>query len=187
MHAIRSRRTMKDYTGAPIPRPLLESLLEAAAWAPTHRMTQPWRWHVLEQDVLVRYIDRLEADPAVVNHPDPAKGPAKFATMKARIVKAGAVVQATYVRHADAAIDREDLAAACAAIQNLLLAATAAGIATYWSTNPAMSHPHALRLAGIDMAKETQLGAIWLGWPAGAMPPAPERLPVSARTTWVAL
>ena len=50
-----------------------------------------------------------------------------------------------------------------------------------------MLWPYLVRLAGIDPVREGHLGAIWLGWPAEPMPPAPARLPVATRTTWVSL
>jgi hypothetical protein len=42
---IRARRSIfpKDYTGAKVPREQIERLLDAANWAPTHHLTQPWK------------------------------------------------------------------------------------------------------------------------------------------------
>ena len=33
-------------------REMIEQLLEAANWAPTHGKTEPWRWVVLSEDGL---------------------------------------------------------------------------------------------------------------------------------------
>ncbi len=45
MALIRARRSVftKDYTGGKVPREQIEQLLEAANWAPTHHLTQPWK------------------------------------------------------------------------------------------------------------------------------------------------
>ena len=43
---IRSRRSIypKSYLpGQPVERELIEQLLENANWAPTHKLTEPWR------------------------------------------------------------------------------------------------------------------------------------------------
>ena len=36
----------RQFNGKPIPKSVLETALEAANWAPTHKRTQPWRFIV---------------------------------------------------------------------------------------------------------------------------------------------
>jgi len=50
--AIRTRRTHKAYGAEPVPRELLEELLELARWAPNHNLTNPWRFRVLGPESL---------------------------------------------------------------------------------------------------------------------------------------
>ncbi len=182
--AIRSRRTIKDFSGAPVARDRVERLLELAAWAPTHRLTQPWRFACLDQDGIRRLHAYLKATPEITAVPDPAKGAAKLAKLGERLPGLGAMIVATWVRAADAAVDLEDHAAAAAAVENLLLAATADGLGTFWSTNPALGHALTLRFCGADPAREGFLGAIFLG-EAAETPTAPPRVPLSERLRWV--
>ena len=58
-------------------------------------------------------------------------------------------------------------------LQNLLLGATAAGLASFWSTPPLPDSPSALALCGFDPADRI-IAVIYLGWPAGGAS-APER------------
>lgn len=44
---IRSRRSVRQYQPTPIPRELIEQVLEAARWAPSPHGRQPWRFVVL--------------------------------------------------------------------------------------------------------------------------------------------
>jgi nitroreductase len=44
---LRARRSLRAYTPEPVPRALLEELLEVAASAPSNSNTQPWRVHAL--------------------------------------------------------------------------------------------------------------------------------------------
>src|SRR5215467_9680269 len=44
--AIRTRRAIKEYLQTEIPRDWIEELLDAAHWAPNHKLTHPWRFHV---------------------------------------------------------------------------------------------------------------------------------------------
>lgn len=45
----RGRRSVRAYTAAPVPRPLVEAVLEAGRWAPSPHGRQPWRFVVLTQ------------------------------------------------------------------------------------------------------------------------------------------
>jgi nitroreductase len=44
---LRARRSLRAYTSEPVPRALLEDLLEVAASAPSNSNTQPWQVHAL--------------------------------------------------------------------------------------------------------------------------------------------
>lgn len=177
--AIRTRRTVKDFTGAPISRDVLNDLCELACWAPTHRLTQPWRFAVLDQSAINRLSAFLVATPDIAAVPDPAKGAAKLAKLRDRLPSLGAMIQVTWVRDANPGIDLEEHAAASAAVQNLLLAATAAGLGSFWSTNPALSHPLTQAWCGSDPTLEGFLGSLWLGT-AAKLPPAPNRRPITS-------
>ncbi len=182
--AIRNRRTVKAFTGAALPRASLEQLLELTRWAPTHRLSEPWRFYALDQAAIRALATHLRATPEIATVPDPAKGAAKLAKLLERLPGAAWLVEVTWVRHADPAIDLEDHAAAAAAVQNLLLAATAAGLGSYWSTTAALVHPLTLRWCGADPVREGALGAIWLGT-ASEVPPAPPRRPLTERLRYV--
>src|SRR5947209_17560390 len=46
---IANRRTIRRFEAEPIPRDVLERVLDAAVQAPNHRRTQPWRFFVLDR------------------------------------------------------------------------------------------------------------------------------------------
>ena len=48
LELIRSRRSIRRYTGDPVPGKLVEQLLTAATWAPSAHNRQPWRFAILE-------------------------------------------------------------------------------------------------------------------------------------------
>ncbi|MBA3709786.1 MAG: nitroreductase family protein [Planctomycetes bacterium] len=182
--AIHARRTHKAFTGAAVDRATVELILENARWAPNHRLSQPWRFHALDQAAIRRLMAFLVATPGIAAVPDPAKGSAKLAKLLDRLPSAGALVQVTWVRASDPRIDLEDHAAVAAAIQNALLAATALGIATYWSTSAALVHPDTLRWCGVDTATQGAIGCIWLGH-AKEVPPIPPRRGLNEVLYWV--
>src|SRR5579883_2912176 len=50
--AIQTRRTIKRYRAEPVPGALIEQVLEAAVWAPNHRLTEPWEFVVVQGETL---------------------------------------------------------------------------------------------------------------------------------------
>lgn len=181
---IRTRRTIKSYTGEAVPRSVIEHWLELASWAPTHRMTQPWRFAVLDQAAIARLATFLRSEPAIAAVPDPAKGAAKLAKLLDRLPTLGAMIQVTWVRDADPAMDLEEHAAASAAIQNILLAAHADGWAAFWSTTAALGHPATLQWCGMNPTTHGFLGSLWLGR-ASDTPSAPPRVTLAERVRWL--
>ena len=56
---IRSRRSVfpKDYTGEKVDDAIIQQLLENANWAPTHKLTEPWRFVVFTGEGLKKLAD----------------------------------------------------------------------------------------------------------------------------------
>ncbi len=181
---IRTRRTVKDYTGEAVPRALLERWLDLACWAPTHRLTQPWRFAVLEQPAIERLAQFLRTEPVIAAVPDPAKGAAKLAKLLDRLPTLGAMINVTWVRDAVPGIDLEEHAAASAAVQNLLLAAHADGWAGFWSTTAALGHEKTLTWCGLDPRTQGFIGSVWIGRASHDTPPPP-RVALPQRVTWL--
>ena len=69
--AIRTRRTVKEYLPTEIPREWIEELLDAAHWAPNHKLTHPWRFHVFSGKGRERLV---AARQAAVRWPAEKKG-----------------------------------------------------------------------------------------------------------------
>src|SRR5919112_1387860 len=47
LEVMKGRRSVRRYTAQPVPRELIEQVLEAARWAPSPHGRQPWRFVVL--------------------------------------------------------------------------------------------------------------------------------------------
>lgn len=176
--AIRHRRTIKVFTGQPVDRAMVEGLAALAALAPNHRLTQPWRLRAIDRAGVARLVELVQAPPV-----RDAVDARKLGPVCERLAACGAVVQVTCLVEGDAEQRREDRDATCAAVQNLLLGATAQGLGAYWSTSPLMAHPAVLAWFGAGAA-EAHVGTIWLGHPAGAAPPAPPRRPLGEILSW---
>ena len=68
----------------------------------------------------------------------------------------------------------EDGYAVAAGVQNLLLGATAAGLASFWSSPPVLDAPGVLELAGFPAGTQV-VALVYLGWPSrdADVPPRP--------------
>jgi len=157
--AICSRRTHKVLGGAgPEPQAFAAALrasLEVAGMAPFHfarneEIPEPWRLRAFVGAGLERVRDELNAADVLY-----AKLPAIFGG-------AGALVQATWLPEGRPERDWEHLAAASAAVQNLLLAMHARGYSSYWCSAPVLGKAETARILGVG-PEEAYLGSLFFG------------------------
>jgi nitroreductase len=123
LDAIRARRTIGKSAGA-VPR---EVVLEL-----NHKLTQPWRFTVLEGSARER-LGRVWAQRACAAV-EPAAREAFIAGESAKPLRAPTLIVVSVRTDANAVTAEEDFAATAAAVQNLLLAAHAAGLSAAWKT-----------------------------------------------------
>ena len=183
LEAIRTRRTTKAFQPDPVPRELIEQVLEAAVWAPNHRLTEPWHFTVVAGETLERLAQlrrRVAADKAG-RSPEEATREGDVAYRKALAAPVSVVV--SIAQHADPRTREEDYAAAAAGIQNMALAAHALGLAAFWSTNELVRDARTLELLGIP-AEQRIVGIVQLGYPAEQR--RQRRTPATERTRWLA-
>lgn len=133
---IRSRRSIfpHSYTDQKISKALLEELLENANHAPTHRLTEPWRFKVLAGEKLDALGDLLAL---LYKEKIPEE---KFSEMKYKKTaqkprQCSHVIAICMERDADERVPEwEEIAATAMAVQNIWLSASAYGIGAYWSS-----------------------------------------------------
>lgn len=179
--AIRARRSTKRFTDRPITRDEIEQLLDAAVYAPNHRLTQPWRFYVLGPEARRAYGAALGARKAKkVEDPEAARETA------ARVADAEAAIPAeiavAMVLDQNPEVREEDYAATMMAVQNLMLAATAAGLSSHLRTGAVMDDPRARAAVGVPDG-ERIVALVQLGEPAET-PPQKARRSAAELTTW---
>jgi nitroreductase len=89
--AVRGRRSIRKFRPDPIPRTVLEELLETARWAPSWGNTQPWEIHVITGEPLDAFrkanvASMAAAEPLRTDVPMPETWPEK---LKARYMGVG--------------------------------------------------------------------------------------------------
>ncbi|NUP90176.1 MAG: nitroreductase [Candidatus Sumerlaeia bacterium] len=180
--AILSRRTHKHWTGEPVPRVVLEDLLELARWAPNHRLTNPWRFAVMPAEALARYGEHVRQNLAAYAGTKPGAAEAIREKLEKMLPKLGAVIIVGCQVDPDPKIHAEDRDACAAACQNILLGATARGLASFWSTGALLTSPPAKAFYGFG-DNVVLVGAICLGTAADT--PQSKREPLEGKVRWL--
>lgn len=157
---IRGRRSVVQFEQE-LPDPeIIRDAVEVARWAPNHRLTNPWRFHVLGPVSKDRVIS-LNTSMVVEKRGD---SQAQAKDKRWRAVPGWLVV--TCKDDADDLTARENYAATACAIQNLMLYLHSAGLASKWTTGAVTRAPDFFEACGIEPDNEYCVGLIWYGYPA---------------------
>lgn len=159
---IASRRTTFQFQDRAVSDEVIERALEAARWAPNHKMTQPWRFVIPGPDMIgklkAHFVRRLATKMAARGYSETEIAD----RMRAPQPDIPAQILVYSVRNADPYRAHEDYAATCCAIQNLMLAAWADGVASGWKS---FDQPENYELFGLDPEQTQIVGLIQLGYP----------------------
>jgi nitroreductase len=179
--AIRARRSIKKFSDRRVTREEIETLLSAAALAPNHRLTQPWRFYVLGPEARYAYGLAL-GERKARKQPDAESGRALRDTVAAEHRALPAMIAVAVVDRDDPEVREEDYAAAMMAVENLALAAVELGLGTHIKTGGVMSDPAARAAAGVRDG-ERIVAIVNVGEPAD-VPPPKSREAAAVFTTW---
>lgn len=166
----------------PIDRETLALLFEAANWAPTHKLTEPWRFRVFCEDGRAKLAQTLgEVYTHAVGDRFDERKFIKTINRPINVPVVIAIVMAPGEK-ANLPIWEEILAVGCA-MQNFHLAAHAMGIGCFWSTPGYLEHPQLREFLELN-DRERCLGFFYMGYPKKAFPKS-KRRPVNDKVTWV--
>jgi nitroreductase len=182
LQAIFSRQSIQNLRPDPVPHDLVEQLLAAAVQAPNHFKVRPWRFVVLEGAALGRLGDVFAE---VLRSRQPDLPPAALEKERSMALRAPLLIAVGVDKSEDPrALPIENICAAAAACENLLLAATALGLACKWRTGSYAVNEHIKTFLGLD-PEQPLIGFLYLGYPAESQPAALERPSFADRTTWM--
>ncbi len=179
--AIQTRHSMKLVRPTPLPRDMIQTLLEAGNAAPNHHKVRPWRFMVLTGAGRERLGDVMAASQ---RDRKPDLPPEAFDKTRALPLRAPLVIAVGVDKPADARIDQiENISAASAACQNILLAAHSLGLGGYWRTGEWARDPHVKKFLGF--AEDQHIVAfLYIGYP-DIMPEQHNRPSYEDRTVWM--
>lgn len=182
---IKDRRTIypEFFSTRKVHREQVELLLNNAIWAPSHGMTQPWRFKVFMEegkDKLGNFFEEMYLKHVAAEK----QNPLKLARMQDRPKAASAVIAICMKRQEEERISElDEIMAIAAAVQNMHLTATAYGLAAFWSTPGFMKTDDMKEFLGLG-EKDKCLGFFYLGYPKNEWPKG-RRKPIEYVTEWI--
>jgi nitroreductase len=157
--AIRTRRSIGMLTSETPTRDEIQPLLEAAVWAPIHRMTEPWRFHVLAGQAREQLGQAMSAALKATGETNTES----LAQAVKKPLRAPVVIVVSCKPGDDEETTWENQWATAAAIQNMLLVGHESGLGTFWRTGSTMYSAQVAEHLGLDDGEKV-IGAIYIGY-----------------------
>lgn len=122
-----------SYTKKEIPVAIIKQILESANYAPTHKLTEPWRFIVFRNEGKLKLGQELarlykETTPA---HQFLQK---KYDSIIEKTQQSSCIITLNAQLNSDKVPEWEELAALACAVQNMALTAEALKVGAYWSS-----------------------------------------------------
>ncbi|MEM7107757.1 MAG: nitroreductase [Bacteroidota bacterium] len=182
---IRERRSIYTsmFSGEAVKDEIINDMLENANWAPTHKLTEPWRFVVFKGKGLKKlatfqselYKKRAESQGNF--------NEIVFGKLAKKPLECSHIIALGLKRH-PVVPEVEEVCAVAAAVQNMLLTATQKGIACYWSTGGITFYEEAKPF--FNLAEEDKLlGFLLIGMPKSSMALPGNRKPIDDKVNWV--
>ncbi len=173
---ILKRRTIKpmQYADRPVEQHIIDDILESARWAPTHKLSEPWRFAVFTGDAKQRLGDYM-ADWYRQHTLEEKFQQQKYDRLKSVPAKAGCCIGIGMHRDDEERLpEEEELLTVGCAVQNMQLLATAYGLGTFWSSGAVAFAAETARFFGFD-ERTRGLGVLFLGYPDCEWPTSERR------------
>jgi nitroreductase len=185
IHAIETRRSIGRVKQDPVPRDLIERILESAVHAPNHRITEPWRFHVFTgkgRGELARVRAEIARLQAEAEGEDEELAAGRISRERKKAFRAPVVVAVICESGRDEVETLENYAACAAAVQNMLLTAHALGLGAMWRTGPVAYHEHMREFLDLEEGDKV-VAHLYLGFPDMGERPR-RRAPAKEKTVW---
>lgn len=185
---IRRRRTIKpaEMMEKPVEPLHLANILENANWAPTHGMTEPWRFFIFTGDGRQRLADYCQSLYQLIT-PEAEFRQDKFTKLGTQPLLAPVVIAVAMKRQEIEKIPEvEEIEAVACAVHNMHLTASALGMAAFWATPPIVYRDEMRTWLGLTDPRDKCLGFFYLGWPQSEEWPEGKRSDLASKIVHVA-
>lgn len=161
---LRSRRStfLANYTGEKVSNTLIKDILENASYAPTHKLTEPWRFKVFSGIGLEKLCNKM----AEIYQQNTSKDLFsqekynKFGEMAKKVSHCIAICM--HRDEAERVPEIEEICAVACAVQNIYLSVNAYNLGGYWSTGNGTFSPEMHQFLELGN-KDRCLGFFYIG------------------------
>lgn len=179
--AIYTRQSIGKVRTDPVPRELIEQILDAAAAAPNHRHLRPWRFVVLTGNARLRLGDLMAGALLKQNA---SASPEQIENERRKPQRAPVLIAVGVDKPGQNKIpEMENICACAAAVENMLLAAQDLGLGAIWRTGGAVEDAEIKTFLGLEPDQHL-IAFVYLGYPESETE-HPARPLAADRTRWL--
>jgi nitroreductase len=183
---IEARRSVfqQQYSGEQVNDAIVRQMLNNANWAPTHKLTEPWRFVVFTGGGL-RTLATFQAELyKKITLEDKTFREERYQNLLTKPMLSSHIIAIGMMRDPKKSIPEvEEIGAVFCAIQNMYLTAAAYGIGGYLSTGGITYFEQAKDFFGLG-PEDKLLGFFHLGIPKSELPKS-KRSPIETKVKWV--
>jgi nitroreductase len=183
---IKNRRSIfpQDYTGEKVDDLIVKKILETALWAPSHKMTQPWRFTVFTGAGLKSLAQAQAETYKKVTESDGTFRMERYQNLLTKPLLSSHIIAVLMKRDEKKSVPEvEEIGAVFCALQNIYLATTAYDVAGYFSTGGITYFEESKEIFGLEK-DDKLLGFFHLGIPKRT-PSALKRKSLEEVVHWV--
>lgn len=183
--AIRNRRSIYTsmFSGEIVDDQVIEQMLENANWAPTHKLTEPWRFIVFKEEGLKKLAIFQSELYKKVSERNGNYDQKKFDKLASKPLECSHIIAIGMKRH-EVVPEVEEVCSVAAAVQNMWITASARGVGCYWSTGGITFYEEAKLFFGLE-SQDQLLGFLFIGMPKSDKWPQGKRKPIADKVQWV--
>lgn len=181
---IRHRRSTKPryFNGEKINDAIVWQILENGNWAPTHGLTQPWRFKVFTGSGL-ETLAHVQADLYKTLTPESDFRVDKYERMKTNVLNASHVVIICMKRQESEKLPEiEEIEAVACSVQNMMLTAAAYRICSFWGSGGVTYTDELKAFLGLS-DRDRCLGYLYLGYSDNPSADS-KRSPIQSKVEW---
>jgi nitroreductase len=182
---MRKRRSVfqNQYSGEKVDDAVVQQMLENANWAPTHKLTEPWRFFVYSGDGLKQLAQQQAAVYKKVTEHDGTFKEDRYQNLLTKPMLSSHIIVVAMKRDEKKSVPEvEEIGAVFCAVENMYLTATAYGVAAYLSTGGVTYFEEAKEIFGLGK-EDKILGFFHIGMPKVETPDG-KRKPIAEKVTW---